>query len=159
PVDVSSKRSRFDAGFTWIAGQEWSAQLGYRRDVRDGVQRIAGSFFSNSSHLVMPLDQATDQFEVSATYATPRLTATVAYQLSLFHNDAPSLTWSNPFSPLAPGADTGQLALPPGNQFHQLIASGAYQVSPTLRVSGDIAFGRMTQDEAFLPATVNATLA
>ena len=39
PVDVSSKRKRFDAGFTWIAGDQWSTQLTFRRDVRDGLQR------------------------------------------------------------------------------------------------------------------------
>ena len=158
PVDVSSKRQRFDAGFSWIAGEQWSAQLTFRRDVRDGLQRIAGSFFSSASQLVAPLDQTTDQFEVSAAYATRQLQAKVAYQLSVFRNDDPSLTWSNPFIAVA-GGDTGQLALPPGNQFHQLVATLGYEVTPTIRFSGDIAFGRMTQDEAFLPITVNSSLA
>ena len=159
PIDVSSKRQRFDAGFSWIAGEEWSTQLTYRRDVRDGMQRISGSFFiSNASQMVAPLDQTTDQLELSAAYVTRRLQAKVAYQLSVFHNDEPSLTWSNPFTPIS-GADTGQLALPPGNQFHQLVATLGYEVTPTIRFSGDIAFGRMTQDESFLPATVNASLA
>jgi hypothetical protein len=87
PVDVSSKRSRFDAGFAWIAGEQWSTQLTYRRDVRDGLQRIAGSFFiANASQMVAPLDQTTDQLEVSAVYATKRLQASLAYQVSLFRN-------------------------------------------------------------------------
>jgi len=159
PVDVSSKRQRFDAGFSWIAGEEWSTQLIFRRDVRDGLQRISGSFFSNASQMVAPLDQTTDQLAVQASYATRSLQASVAYQLSVFRNDEPSLTWSNPFIPIVPGSDTGQLALPPGNQFHQLVATVGYEVTPTIRFSGDIAFGRMLQDESFLPATVNASLA
>jgi len=158
PVDVSSKRQRFDAGFSWIAGEQWSTQLTFRRDVRDGLQRISGSFFSTASQMVAPLDQTTDQLAVSATYATRRLQASVAYQLSVFHNDEPSLTWSNPFIAIN-GGDTGQLALPPGNQFHQLVATLGYDITPTIRFSGDIGFGRMTQDESFLPATVNASLA
>lgn len=158
-VDVSSKRSRFDAGFGWIAGEQWSTQVTYRRDVRDGLQRIAGSFFSSASQLAMPLDQTTDQLEASVTYATRRLQAMVAYQLSVFRNDEASLTWSNPFIPVVPGSGSGQLALPPGNQFHQLVASVGYEVTPTIRFSGDIAFGRMLQDESFLPITANATLA
>ena len=64
----------------------------------------------------------------------------------------PSLTWSNPFIPVVPGSDTGQLALPPDNQFHQLVATLGYEITPTIRFSGDIAFGRMTQDDVFLPA-------
>ena len=159
PVDVSSKRQRFDAGFSWIGGEQWSTQLTFRRDVRDGLQRISGSFFSSASQMVAPLDQTTDQLGVQATYATRRLQASVAYQLSVFRNDEASLTWSNPFIPVVTGSDTGQLALPPGNQFHQLVGTLGYEVTPTIRFSGDIAFGRMTQDESFLPATVNASLA
>src|SRR5262249_48555443 len=84
PVDVSSKRQRFDVGLGWLFGEPWSTQLTYRRDVRDGVQRIAGSFFSSAAQMVAPLDQTTDQLELSATYATQRLQATLAYQLSVF---------------------------------------------------------------------------
>jgi MtrB/PioB family decaheme-associated outer membrane protein len=160
PIDLESKRKRFDAGFGWLFGEQWSTQLTYRRDVRDGLQRMSGSFFiANASQFAVPLDQTTDQLELSVTYATPRLQATVAYQLSVFRNGEASLTWSNPFNPLVPGADSGQLALPPGNQFHQLVGSLGYEVTPTIRFSGDIAFGRMTQDESFLAPTVNATLA
>ncbi|HSB24684.1 MAG TPA: MtrB/PioB family decaheme-associated outer membrane protein [Burkholderiaceae bacterium] len=158
PVDIESKRHRFDAGLGWLFGEQWSTQLTYRRDVRDGLQRIAGSFFSSASQLAMPLDQTTDQLEASAMYATKRLQATVAYQLSVFRNDDPSLTWSNPFIAIN-GGDTGQLALPPGNQFHQLVGSLGYEVTPTIRFSGDIAFGRMLQDESYLPITANSTLA
>jgi MtrB/PioB family decaheme-associated outer membrane protein len=159
-IDVESKRQRFDAGLGWLFGEQWSTRLTYRRDVRDGMQRISGSFLvANASQMVAPLDQTTDQLELSATYATPRLQASLAYQLSVFHNGEPSLTWSNPFTPLVTGADTGQLALAPGNQFQQLVGTLGYEITPTIRFSGDIAFGRMTQDESFLPATVNATLA
>lgn len=159
PVDVSSKRQRFDAGFAWIAGEQWTTQLTYRHDLRDGVQRIAGSFSTSASQMVAPLDQTTDQLELSAIYATRRLQATLAYQVSLFRNGEPSLTWSNPFTPVVAGGDTGQLALAPGNQFHQVVATIGYDITPTVRASGDIAWGRMTQDEPFLPITANSSLA
>jgi len=159
PIDVNSKRQRFDAGFGWLFGEQWSTQLTYRRDVRDGLQRIAGSFSTSAAQMVAPLDQTTDQLELSATYATRRLQLTVGYQLSVFRNGEPSLSWSNPFTPLVAGASTGQLALPPGNQFHQLLATAGYEITPTVRFSGDLAFGRMTQDESFLPITANASLA
>jgi len=159
PIDVSSKRQRFDAGLGWLFGDQWSTQLTYRRDVRDGLQRISGSFFvANASQMVAPLDQTTDQLELSATYATRRLQLTVAYQLSVFRDGESSLTWANPFTPIN-GAAEGQLALAPGNQFHQLVGSLGYEITPTIRFSGDLAFGRMTQDESFVPITTNAGLA
>ncbi len=127
--------------------------------MRDGTQRIAGSFFSSASHLVVPVDQVTDQLEVSTSYFSRRLQATLAYQGSVFRNGQPSLTWSNPFTPVVSGGDTGQLALAPDNQFHQIVASAGYEISPQIRASGDIAFGRMTQNAAYLEPTLNPNLA
>ncbi len=159
PVDVESKRSRLDIGATWNVAPEWTTRLSMRHDVRDGLQRMAGSFFSSASHLLAPVDQVTDQLEASASYVTSRLQATVAYQASLFRNGPDALTWANPFTPIVAGSTSGQLALAPDNQFHQLRASGAYELTPQIRASGDIAVGRMTQDSAFLAATQNTGLA
>ncbi len=158
PVDVSAKRSRLDASFAWIAGDAWSTRVSLRRDVRDGTQRLPGSFFSSASHLVAPVDQVTDQLEVSAAYSSPRLQASLAYQVSLFRNEHDGLTWSNPFTPVVAGSDRGQLALAPDNQFHQVVGSATYEVTPWLRASGEIAFGRMEQDEPYLAATLNPNL-
>ena len=92
-------------------------------------------------------------------YVTPRLQATLAYQLSQFSNGNESLTWSNPFLPVVPGATQGQLAQAPDNQFHQIVGSIGYQVMPTLRASADFAVGRMTQNADYLASTLNASLA
>jgi MtrB/PioB family decaheme-associated outer membrane protein len=159
PIDVGAKRSRLDASFEWIAGDAWSTRVSLRRDVRDGTQRLSGSFFSSASHLVVPVDQVTDQLEVATAFAGSRLQASMAYQVSLFRNDHDGLTWSNPFTPVVAGADRGQLALAPDNQFHQVLGSAAYEVTPWLRASGDIAFGRSTQDAGYLAATLNPNLA
>jgi hypothetical protein len=58
-----------------------------------------------------------------------------------------------------PGATTGQLALAPDNQFHQIRGTVGYDISPTMRITANAAFGRMTQDDGYLPATQNALLA
>jgi MtrB/PioB family decaheme-associated outer membrane protein len=159
PIDLESKRSRLDAGLSWLFGPQWSTRVSVRHDVRDGVQRIAGSFFTNASQLAAPVDHVTDQLEVAASYYSRSLQASLAYQASLFRNGQDSLVWANPFSPQVPGSDRGQLALAPDNQFHQIVASGGYEISPTVRASADIAFGRMTQDAAFVAATLNPNLA
>ena len=159
PVGLGFKRSRFDAGVAWIAGDNWTHRVSLRHDVRDGTQRIAGSFFSTASHLVMPVDQVSDQFEFSTSYFSRRLQASLGYQVSLFRNGTDSLTWTNPFTPVAPGAVTGQLALAPDNQFHQIVGSAGYDISSWIRASGEFAVGRMTQDAAYVAPTLNATLA
>ncbi|MEO8312711.1 MAG: MtrB/PioB family decaheme-associated outer membrane protein [Caldimonas sp.] len=159
PIDLSSRYKRLDLGATVLAGQEWSYRIGLRRDTRDGTRPTAGSFFSTAAQLPAPLDQTTDQLEVSASYATRRIQATLGYQLSTFRNDAESLTWANPFTPVFPGSTRGQLALAPDNRFQQVIGTGGYDIAPTIRISGDFAVGRMTQDAAYLAPTLNAALA
>jgi len=157
-VDIGAKRSSLDAGLAYAIGAGWSTRVSLRHDVRDGTQRIGGSFFSTASQLVAPVDQVTDQLEVAASYFSQRLQATLSYQGSLFRNGPDALTWSSPFVPVVTGGTTGQLALAPDNQFHQLSASAGYQIAPGIRASGDIAVGRMTQDAAYLAATLNPNL-
>ena len=60
---------------------------------------------------------------------------------------------------MVPGATTGQLALAPDNQFQQLRGTAGYDITPTIRLTGALAYGQMTQNEAFLAPTLNAILA
>jgi MtrB/PioB family decaheme-associated outer membrane protein len=159
PIDIGYKYKRLDLGGTLIAGQDWSARLTLRHDERDGTKPTSGSFFSTASQLVAPVNEKTDQAQLTLAYATRRFQATVSYEFSSFRNDNAALTWSNPFLPVTPGATTGQLALAPDNQFQQLRGTAGYDITPTIRISGDLAFGRMTQNDAFLSPTANPILA
>jgi MtrB/PioB family decaheme-associated outer membrane protein len=157
-VDIGFKYRRLDLGGTVIGGRDWSYRLSFRHDERDGTRPGAGSFFSTSSQFLVPVQEKTEQAELAIAYATKRLQATVSYQFSAFHNDNASVTWSNPFFPVLPGASTGQLALAPDNQFQQLRATAGYDLTPTIRVSANAALGRMTQNEAYLAPTSNPIL-
>lgn len=159
PVDIGFKHSRIDFGASWFDSEHWTHRVNASHDVRDGTKRTSGSFFSTTSQLVAPVDQATDQIEVSTSYAAKQWQVSLGYYGSLFHNADQSLTWANPFNPVTPGATSGQLALAPDNQFHQIFANGSYNnVLPGLHASGEFAAGRMTQDAAYLSPTLNATL-
>jgi len=158
PVDIGYKRSRLDLGGTVDGPENWQFRLDVRHDVRDGTQRAAGSFFSSTSQLVAPLDQTTDQIEAVAEYAGRSLQASIGYRASIFRNGDESLTWQNPFTPLVAGATTGQLALAPDNEFHEVFTTMGYQFTPLVRASGELAVGRMTQNQAFLASTLNPTL-
>lgn len=159
PVDIEYKRKRLDLGGTLLGPEGWHFRLDMRRDVRDGTQRAAGSFFSTTSQLVAPLDQTTDQLEAVAEYSDRRLQVSIGYHGSLFRNGDDSLTWQNPFTPLVTGATTGQLALPPDNEAHEIFGTVGYQLSPILRASGELSIGRLTQNQAFLSTTLNPAIA
>ncbi len=158
PVDIGTKRSRLDVGASLIGSEQWSYRVNVRHDVRDGTQRGAGSFFSTASQLVLPVDQVTDRIEVSAAYTHRALQASLAYHGSTFRNSAESLTWPNPFTAGILGSGSGQLALAPDNEFHQVSGTLGYQISPKLRASAELAVGRMTQDSPYLAATLNPNL-
>jgi len=159
PVDIGYKRSRIDLGGTLYTGDAWTHKLSVRRDIRDGTRLTSGSFYSSAEQLVAPVDQTTDQVEISSTYRAEKWDMTFGYYGSIFHNEDASLTWANPFTPVVTGATAGQLALPPDNQFHQLLANGSYRPQSNLRISADVAVGRMTQDDSYLAPTLNSSLA
>ena len=156
--NLETKRKRLGLGATLIASGNWQYAVNFRRETREGTQAVGSSFFFNSAQLVMPVEYVTQQIDVSASYARDKLQAKFAYYGSLFSDDNTALTWQNPYSS-ANGADSGQLALPPDNEFHQIMASLGYDVSEKVRATGEIALGRMTQNANFLAPTVNTSLA
>jgi MtrB/PioB family decaheme-associated outer membrane protein len=102
------------------------------------------------------------------TFADATKQLSVGYYGSFFDNDNDSLVWQNPYSTIngwttaaQVGYPTGQgqMHLEPDNEFHQFNVSGGWNFSPTTRLSGDVSFGRATQDQDFLPYTINPLLA
>ena len=157
-AELETKRNRLGLGASWMPLSGWQFDISYRRQDRDGTKRTAGALFVNAAQLVEPVNMTTDQVDASASYTGTRLQAKFTYYGSRFRNGNDALTWSNPFTPIL-GGTTGQLALPPDNQFHQFSASVGYQFTDRTRASADLAWGRMTQDESFLAPTLNAGLA
>jgi len=137
-VDLETKRKQLGAGVTFTTDSPWSYTVKFRHDTKQGNKRAAGSFFFNSAQLVEPVDYVTDEIDVSISYGADKLQANFAYFASTFSNSNKSLTWQNAYTPLTADADSGELALPPDNQFHQLLLSAGYQISDRSRVSGNI---------------------
>ncbi|MEE8428794.1 MAG: MtrB/PioB family decaheme-associated outer membrane protein [Gammaproteobacteria bacterium] len=157
-VDLATKRKRLGVGASYIQDSRWKYAVEYRRDNKEGKQRTAGAFFFDASQLVEPIDYITDEVDVSASYSGKQFQAKLTYYGSSFRNNDNSLTWENPYTPLVPGATAGQLANAPDNQFHQVLFSAGYEPNQWSRISGDIALGRMLQDENFRLPTLNASL-
>jgi MtrB/PioB family decaheme-associated outer membrane protein len=149
-VEIGTQRKRLGVGGSWIPMSDWEYAVNFRHETKDGTKRTAGSFFVNSAQLIEPVDYVTDQMDASASYTGKKFQMKLAYYGSTFRNSNPSLTWQDPYTAIN-GESFGRLALPPDNQFHQVLASAGYQISERTRASADIAFGRMTQNDNFLP--------
>ncbi len=158
-VTLQTKRSLLGVAAAFAPAAKWQTAINYRQESRQGQRRIAGSFYFNAVELVEPVDYTTDMLDASAAYAGRGLQAKLSYQASLFNNLRPNLTWQNPFTPQAANATQGELALPPDNQFHQLLASLTLRLGDSSSLVADIAAGRMTQNDSFVGATRNPDLA
>jgi MtrB/PioB family decaheme-associated outer membrane protein len=168
---IEQKREIGKLGGGFYAGN-WKFSVDYRQDDQTGTKRI-GSIMGNSGgnprSAILPyeLDGKTSQITARATWTTKQAQADISFWYSKYDNSAGSLTWQNPYTnawgaTCNPGAGGcafptgyGRLGLMPDNDFWQLQATGAWNFTPTMRLTGTLAYSVMTQNEAFLPYTIN----
>jgi len=154
-AQLKTTRKILDAGATWNFLSNWSYRIDYQQQKKEGTRTLgAGLFYSNSTILPAPIDFTTDLFDMGLTWSTQRAQVELGFTSSKFDNGNSSLTWQNPFSSL-PDLYNFRAALEPGNKAHQFSLSGAFAITPMIRLSGRAAIGRLTQNDAFLPYTIN----
>jgi MtrB/PioB family decaheme-associated outer membrane protein len=100
------------------------------------------------------VDFTTNQFDMGLSWAGKRAQVQLGFIGSYFDNGNNSLTWQNPFT-ASPDHQSFRAALEPDNEFYQFNLSGAFAVTPRIRLSGQAAIGELSQDEPFLPVTIN----
>lgn len=169
--DLRQRRRQVGVGGQAHFAERWRFSSQVRQEDRDGQRTLAGLFGNTGGNpraafLPVPVDYRTRFIDLGIDYGDRQRQFRFAYHGSLFNNNQASLRFANPFAGVggwAPGSGypdgTGQLALAPDNQFHQLSAAGGFQLRPGLRGLAEVAIGRMNQDEAFLPFTANPILA
>jgi MtrB/PioB family decaheme-associated outer membrane protein len=158
-VNIKQDWDIYTAGLTLTPKRRWRYDADYRRIERNGRDIYAGSFFFNTAEFTRPIDYQTDELDVKLAYTERDWQLGLGYNGSYFNNDNRSLTWANAYSPQSPGQDSGQLALPPDNNAHQLTLSGAVRLPANTTVNGHVSVGRMKQDEDLLPYTTNGMIA
>jgi len=159
PVDVGFDRDRYRAagGFWFTEGL--SLKVDYRRDQRDGTRTQLASFGSVSTELLRPVDDATDRLDLALRYEGKRWFAEAGFSGSDYQNDADHLRWDNPFVPMVPGADAGQMALAPDNQYYEFsVSAGMFALPWDTTVAASFASGEGRQDATYLPYTINTQI-
>jgi MtrB/PioB family decaheme-associated outer membrane protein len=171
PVAIGHERRRGMLGLDLLLARGWQLDSRVRHERKEGIKTV-GAVIGNSGGnpraviLPEPIDYTTREAEVALRHFTPARQFEIRYLVSLFNEKLGGLSWQNPYSTIGGWQASvghpngfGQIGLPPDNQFHQLSALGGWNFAGGVRLVADLAMGRMTQDEDFLPYTVNPTLA
>ncbi len=155
PVNLMTSRKIYDAGVEWKPASGWSYEVNFQHQEKQGTRPFgAGVFTINASHFPVPVDFSTNRLELAVNHAGKSAHWRLGFSGSEFDNAVKSVTWQNPFTPL-PGTDVLRASLEPDNQFYRFDLAGAWAPSPGVRLSGRAAVGRMEQDDALLPYSIN----
>ena len=156
---LHQKRQIADLGGRFLLNQShWSFDLNYRHDKQDGQKVSGANFLTATSLLAAPVSYSTDQVDAGAQYSRDNWQVRLGYYGSFFHNADAALTWDNPFTPFGAGANVGRMSLAPDNSFNQFSLSGGWQIVPSTRLMGNFSFGEASQNDTYIPSTINPGL-
>ncbi|MCG6116675.1 MAG: MtrB/PioB family decaheme-associated outer membrane protein [Aquimonas sp.] len=170
PVELERRRRSTQVGLAAVLGEGWQLDTRYREQRRGGLRSfagVAGSTGGNSRaiELAQPLEQRTRDADLAVIKVGPRNSLRIGLLLSHFDNALDAIRWQNPFAGVGgwqaaashPALMAAQPA--PDNRYSQLSLSHARQLQPALHLNADVAWGRLRQDQAFLPYTSVPALA
>lgn len=169
-ITIEKDRKKYGGGISWDISDVWQINTNYHHEDKNGTDEF-GAVFGYSggnprgSIVPIPHDFAFDEFDIGVVYKGDQGQFTITYNLSLFDNKINSLRFTNPFSrrsswdPAANFPAVGQVGnIFPDNEAWSVNFSGGWNWSPRTRLTGNLTYGEMTQDEAFLPFTSIAAL-
>lgn len=172
-INLKWDRQRMGGEFSVIPMEGLELSGRFQRETKEGNRINAGLIAASGGNpraalLPEPIDWATNQVDANLSYAVGNAQLQFGYHMSDFDNKDDFLTWENPYLNIGgwngavgfdqPGLQLGQKALAPDNKFHQFTFSGGYNLPANTRATLSVALGRMTQDESFLPYTINPAL-
>ncbi len=158
PVDVEYDRETYGLGGRFFAADHWKFALAFHREDRGGTGIAYGGFVGRSAQLHKPIDYTTDIVDASVRYSAETWNLELAYYASMFDNKSNGLRWDNPYTVGEGEAAFGQMALEPDNDFNQVTLAGSKRFGTHTVISGNYSMGRGSQDQTFLPYTVNPAL-
>jgi MtrB/PioB family decaheme-associated outer membrane protein len=152
PIDLGYDRSTLSVLGKLFASPSWTLFGEFERQEKDGTDLTSASFLTQAVQLAAPIDYVTNSIDAGAAWSGSWASLRLTYTGSWFEDDSGSLTFTNPYLPIVPGATQGQLAQPPSNNLQQLATSGNVQLpwfATTLTYTASV--GRLLQNQAFVP--------
>lgn len=169
PVSIQHDRQKIAGGFAWQIDKHWKFTTKFYHENKEGTRTIAAIFGSSGGDpggalIPEPVDYETDNLDIILEYAGKKTQFALSYNLSNFKDNKTSVTFQNLFDSTrwADAANFpdgfGRLALPPDNKAQTLTFSGGHLFNAKTRATFNFMYNHATQNEAFLPFTVNPNL-
>jgi hypothetical protein len=115
-----------------------------------------------------PVDHRTNDVTVSAEHVGRRFQAQFSYQFSDFANKVDTLLWENIYTSAAPDSTSdvwdrsvsvyGRRPLAPDNRYHNASVAAGLNLPADSQLSATFAYGRLGQNETFLPYSYNSNV-
>ena len=116
--------------------------------------------FSNDVEVALPYESRTNDLDIGLEWHNTKSMLRTAYTNSWFDNQADTLIWDSPLR-LTDAAELpgrGRMALWPSNSMQTLSAAGHTKLARRTQVTGSLAFGWWSNDQALQPFTINSAL-
>jgi len=157
-INFSTKRRQFVLSGEYNSSPHWTYGIQFKRQTKKGDLPTGFTFgFTGAAILPKPIDYTTDEIELSTKYHYSGFTGKITLLHSSFENNNNAFVWDNAYdSPV--GATQGQAGTAPDNTKQQILFTGNYLGINNLQLTGLFSLAQMSQNEAFLPYTVNGTL-
>ena len=163
---------------TCTALRGWTFQLGLRNEDRDGEFPLINGFYDRYNtaagdhnrnfnvELPAPIQFNTRDLRASVAYDQKWFGVSLAYDDSRFRNDVHAIYWDNPWrlasdpsaSGVISGSSRGFLDFYPDNDANAFTAQFHVNLPFNTRIMGGTVWGKMTQNQPFLPFSVNPSL-
>ncbi|QLE84965.1 MtrB/PioB family decaheme-associated outer membrane protein [Shewanella sp. Scap07] len=153
PVELGTKRDRFNLAANY-QGSFYKADIDYQYEQRSGKRKFSGNMLTNSAMLAQPIDDSSDTLGAKLYFNGDGWLAGINTQISQYKNDHQALSWQNAFSPTFGAAYSGQSAVAPDNKAYRIAGNTQFR-SGSNQMLMHVGFSRFTQDQQFLPATIN----
>lgn len=181
-IEIRTFRERKTLLYTYQLSEALALRAEYLHDRRTGNRMFAmgtynrigtpvgDTFETPGQELYEPTSFGTNEFSIGADYTKKNWMVGVSYRASLFRNNTDRLIWQNPFrlTPLSANQPDGglnrgrfsvtQAALPPDNEAHTITGNALVLLPRQSKLSGMLSWARWTQNQAFLPFTLNTAI-
>lgn len=179
-VDLKVEREKGEVNLLYSLYKNFNIRAGFSHESKEGYRALSTGSYRRTGVAALPvvgenfriyglelpesIDYVTDVFSAGFDYRRDNWHVDLAYRYTSFSNKIGELTWDNPLlltgqNGQAGGSALNRLDLPPDSNSHNLSLTGGMSDLPlNSKVTATLSRDLITQDDRFLPYTVNTAV-